>query len=164
MHRLMRRMLPLSVVVPGIACDQITKAAAVTHLQGAMQQVYLGGVFHLRYAENPGAMMSVGEHLPTSVRVAVVALVTIALFGALAWTFWSARATALQAASVALVVAGGFGNVCDRIANQGRVVDFMQLAVGPFHSGIFNVADVAIVVGAVACIIAFGTARAPTPN
>ena len=47
---------------------------------------------------------------------------------------------------VALFVAGGASNLVDRIA-YGVVVDFMNVGIGPLRSGIFNVADMAIVLG-----------------
>ena len=48
---------------------------------------------------------------------------------------------------LSLVAGGGVGNVIDRIFNNGAVIDFIRLGIGPFRTGIFNVADVAIVVG-----------------
>ena len=47
---------------------------------------------------------------------------------------------------VCLVFAGGASNWVDRVA-RGSVVDFMNVGVGPLRTGIFNVADVAIMVG-----------------
>ena len=46
-----------------------------------------------------------------------------------------------------LFVAGGSSNWIDRVLH-GRVVDFLNLGVGPIRTGVFNVADVAIVAGA----------------
>lgn len=46
-----------------------------------------------------------------------------------------------------LILAGGFGNLYDRAINDGRVVDFMLLQLGPLQTGIFNVADIAIMAG-----------------
>jgi signal peptidase II len=48
---------------------------------------------------------------------------------------------------VALFVAGGASNLVDRIAH-GVVIDFMNVGIGPLRTGIFNVADVAIMLGA----------------
>ena len=45
-----------------------------------------------------------------------------------------------------LFVAGGASNWIDRIM-RGSVVDFLNVGVGPVRTGIFNVADVAIVLG-----------------
>ena len=54
------------------------------------------------------------------------------------------------ALGLALLIAGGAGNLIDRVARPGgRVVDFAQLGVrlGPLdaRTGVFNVADLAIV-------------------
>jgi signal peptidase II len=57
----------------------------------------------------------------------------------------AARATFIFA--LALVLAGGSSNLIDRFANDGYVVDFINLGVGPIRTGIFNVADVAITAG-----------------
>jgi signal peptidase II len=47
---------------------------------------------------------------------------------------------------VCLVLAGGASNWVDRVV-RGSVVDFLNVGVGPLRTGIFNVADVAIMVG-----------------
>ncbi len=48
-----------------------------------------------------------------------------------------------------LVLSGGLGNLVDRIINDGRVIDFMNIGIGSLRTGIFNVADVCITVGVV---------------
>ncbi len=58
--------------------------------------------------------------------------------------------------AIALVVGGGLSNLIDRLVNEGRVVDFMQLGIGPLRTGVFNVADVAIMGGlAVMLVVVF---------
>ena len=52
----------------------------------------------------------------------------------------------LAAAGLLLFVAGGMSNLIDRIA-MGSVIDFLNIGIGPFRTGIFNVADVAIMAG-----------------
>ena len=47
---------------------------------------------------------------------------------------------------VALFVRGGVSNLLDRIIH-GAVVDFMNVGIGPLRTGIFNVADMAIMLG-----------------
>ena len=59
----------------------------------------------------------------------------------------------LTLVAVSLFVAGGIGNLIDRLANDGRVIDFMQVGVGWLRTGVFNVADMAITLGA-ACLLA----------
>ena len=45
-----------------------------------------------------------------------------------------------------LLWTGGVSNVLDRAA-RGFVVDFLNVGVGPVRTGIFNVADVAVMLG-----------------
>jgi signal peptidase II len=42
---------------------------------------------------------------------------------------------------------GGMGNFIDRTTNNGAVVDFLNVGVGSLRTGIFNIADVAIMLG-----------------
>lgn len=58
-----------------------------------------------------------------------------------------------------LVLSGGLGNLVDRIINDGRVIDFMNIGIGSLRTGIFNVADVCITVGVV--VLIFQALRRP---
>jgi len=49
---------------------------------------------------------------------------------------------------LSLVLAGGVGNLVDRIRYDGVVVDFLNVGIGPLRTAIFNVADLAILAGA----------------
>jgi signal peptidase II len=49
--------------------------------------------------------------------------------------------------AIALVIGGGLGNLIDRIVHDGRVVDFMQVGFPWLRTGVFNVADMAIMTG-----------------
>jgi signal peptidase II len=49
--------------------------------------------------------------------------------------------------AAALIIGGGFSNLLDRLYNDGLVVDFMNAGIGPVRTGIFNLADVAIMAG-----------------
>jgi signal peptidase II len=56
-----------------------------------------------------------------------------------------------HAVGLALFVSGGASNWIDRVV-RGSVVDFMHVGVGPVRTGVFNVADVAIMVGAIVVV------------
>ena len=49
--------------------------------------------------------------------------------------------------AVALLLAGGIGNLLDRLFHGGLVIDFLNMGIGPLRTGIFNVADMAIMAG-----------------
>ena len=64
---------------------------------------------------------------------------------------------------LALVLAGGVSNLFDRVTRQGLVTDFILVRVGPFHTGIFNLADLVIVIGIAAVASALAKrGRAPS--
>ena len=58
-----------------------------------------------------------------------------------------------------LLLAGAVGNLIDRIRLDGLVIDFLNLGIGPLRTGIFNVADMAIMAGAVLLVIPVAAAR-----
>ncbi|MGD9721635.1 MAG: signal peptidase II [Pirellulales bacterium] len=148
------------VLASCVGCDQFTKRVAQSHLKGRLPHSYCGDVFRLQYAENPGAFLGLGGDLPATARTIVLigfnGLIAIGLVVAVAlgWHF-----SVWQLVGCALLLAGAIGNLIDRLRFDGLVIDFMNLGVGPLRSGIFNVADVAIVVGALA--LALPLAAAP---
>lgn len=145
----MRVLALLALLVPCVACDQATKAMAVADLKGSAGHVFFGGLVRLVYAENPGAFLGLGRGLPDGVRVALFSgIVAVALLAAA--VFLSVKKLPRWAfVGGALMLAGGVGNLVDRVARPGhRVVDFAQVGVGPVRTGVFNVADVHIMAGA----------------
>ncbi len=99
----------------------------------------------LQYAENPGGFLSVGAHFPRSCARVCSPSVTashcrdrgrrdsVSLEG---WPL----------VGLLLFVAGGASNLIDRVAH-GNVIDFINVGIGPLRTGIFNVADVGIMLG-----------------
>ena len=53
-----------------------------------------------------------------------------------------------------LMMGGGVGNLIDRIFNDGAVVDFLNIGIGSVRTGIFNVADMSIMLGLVLFLLA----------
>ncbi len=152
----MRFLALLALLLPCVACDQATKVLAVQHLKGADVVHVVDGFFKLTYAENPGAFLSLGRSLPEGIRQGVLIGVVGLLLSGLLWVLLRKKLAPTTFAALALLLAGGVGNLIDRVARDGgRVVDFALLQVGPVRSGVFNVADVYIVVAAV-MLVAFG--------
>jgi signal peptidase II len=147
------RALLLVAMVGTVGCDRITKRMAVESLMGAPAVSLLGDTIRLDYTENTGGFLSAGAGLPPRVRTAVFTVGTAAMLagivGLALWMRWRGMA----ALGLALIVAGGASNLADRILH-GRVVDFLNVGLGPIRTGIFNVADVAITAGAVLLLFA----------
>jgi signal peptidase II len=139
-----------------VGFDQITKSIAKRSLAGEAPREYLAGVVRLEYAENVGSFLSLGASLPAEGRFWIFTVFsTLLVLGLTLYVLRSSEQTPLLVfLGIALVIAGGLGNLIDRLAHQGRVVDFMQLRAGPLQTGVFNVADVALMAGIGLALIA----------
>ena len=143
----------LLLVAATIGCDRVTKRLATETLAGTPAQSFLADTVRLTYAENTGGFLSLGDGMSPALRTAVFTVATGALLLALAFVAWRQRNQAWHAAAFALFVAGGVSNWLDRL-NDGRVVDFMNVGIGWLRTGVFNVADVAIMLGVAMYVIA----------
>ena len=76
----------------------------------------------------------------------------------------SARASRSQLAALAVLCGGGLGNWLDRVLHDGAVTDFVSLGFGHFRTGIFNLADLAIIAGIFWLIAATRHREAPLPE
>ena len=143
----LRRGVFLCLLLAGAAgCDRVTKHLAVTTLAGAPGQSFLADTVRLQNNEKPGAFLSLGATWAPSTRVVLFQLGN-ALFLAVA-AFLASRYRWSRVANCGLVLflAGGLSNLADRLA-IGSVIDFLNVGIGPIRTGIFNVADVAIMAG-----------------
>lgn len=146
-------LVSLLLLLSSVGCDQVSKRAASQWLLGQPVRSYLGDTFRLLYIENTGAFLGMGASWPELVRFIVFTLAssTIVVL-ALAWLatkVWRKDPNpnwVIIVGSV-LMLAGGLGNLVDRVFRGGAVIDFMNVGIGPLRSGIFNVADVQIVLG-----------------
>jgi signal peptidase II len=152
MTRIGVRLLLLVVIGTTIGCDRVTKHVAATTLADGPGRSFLAGSVRLEYAENTGAFLGVGADWPPTIRTAVFAvgngLILFALTLVALRDGWPRHALL----GVALVVAGGASNLFDRITD-GRVIDFVNVGIGSVRTGIFNVADMAIMLGAGVLVI-----------
>ena len=143
--------LVITAVLVGL--DQLTKWFTVSNLKGADPLVLIDGVFELTYLENRGAafgMMQGARWIFVAfTSVVMVALLAVLLFGRY-------RRYHLFNVSVLLIIAGGIGNLIDRVVN-GFVVDMLhfQIAAVGFDFPVFNVADCYVVIGAILTLFFF---------
>jgi len=153
-----RRVELLVLLLLLIGADQATKHLARGALSGDSPRHF--GVVTLLYTENSGAFLSIGSNLPGRLRAAIFdGIVSIALGAAAFVLFRGGVKSAADEVAVALIIGGGVGNLIDRLRFHGRVTDFLYLSAGPLHTGVFNVADMAITVGIVWLLLAWGFAR-----
>ena len=148
MKKFIKRLQPIeyiiytAIIATVIAMDQITKALAVKFLMPIDTQPIIEGVLHLTYAENEGAAFGIlANHrwVFMSVSIAAIAIFLFLLYAGVL------RGNLLYTSSIALMIAGGIGNMIDRIA-LGYVVDFIDFRLIDF--AIFNGADSFVCIGA----------------
>ena len=131
-----------------LVIDQAVKVAVRGSLQPGEEREVLGSVVQLTYVRNTG--VAFGQ---LSGNGALVALLVAAAVGILLWYFLTHLDTPWIWLPAGMVVGGALGNVVDRVG-QGAVTDYVKLPGWPS----FNVADVAIGVGA--ALVALGLLRA----
>jgi len=66
--------------------------------------------------------------------------------------------------ALALLAGGGTSNLLDRLLYDGRVTDFLNVGIGSLRTGIFNLADMAIMAGALLLVLKKrASAAGPSP-
>ena len=150
-HPKLRTRLILMFVLVGslVGCDQVSKLYVQANWKHAPPQSFLNDWVRIQYAENQGAFLSVLANCSPTTRFWCL---TVGNAAALIWVaaflLMRHRIDYLSLAAFLLILAGGIGNLIDRIVH-GIVVDFLIVdsGWGWLRTGIFNVADMAIMLG-----------------
>jgi signal peptidase II len=153
-------LLVLAAVLFG--CDHATKFAAKVTLERAPAMAIAPAV-ELRYTENDDIAFSAFHQLGVPRSRPVLIALGVAAIGAIGVSLVRAfRRNREEAApmgraaqvGVALVLGGALGNLADRVL-RGYVVDFIHVRGWP----VFNVADIAVVLGAGLLVLSVSRAR-----
>ncbi len=129
-----------AVVAVLVAADQLTKLWAVRVLQYVDSIPFIPGILEFRFTLNDGAAFSMLGGKQTF----LILFTSLALLILTVYLVFRMPASRLEYAAWTLVLAGGIGNLIDRVAN-GAVVDFWNVLFMNF--AIFNFADVLVTVG-----------------
>ncbi|NBW41053.1 signal peptidase II [bacterium] len=141
-----RILIPIALFV--VISDQYTKNLVVQHFEPLELLPVIDGFFNLTLHYNKGAAFGLFHDLPDGIRQitlwGVSGLAVLAVLYFLLYEFYADR---LGVISMSLILGGAIGNGIDR-AVLGKVVDFLDFYVGSYHWPAFNIADIAISVGA----------------
>jgi len=138
---------PFVMTMALVAVDQITKALIVAHIKlGTIAWTAFGDFFWLVRQQNTGVAFSMGDSLGVQLRTALfIALPMILVLGLLIYYFRSDEPSFFQRWLIAGIVAGGVGNLVDRVFRPLGVVDFLSFKFyglfGLERWPTFNVAD-----------------------
>lgn len=127
--------------------DQMTKAWAVRNLRFGGDRSLIENFLNLSYAQNTGVAFSMLDDHGDAGRWGLSALAGAAAVLVLFYFWRIPRTHDRLLSALALLLAGIVGNLTDRV-RLGFVVDFIDVQFGSWHYPTFNVADMAICVGA----------------
>ncbi len=131
-----------------VLVDQATKWLLAANIQLHDSLSVIPGFFRLTHVENRGAAFGLFSDSPGEWKVAMLilfSLVALVVVSSLLWK--NSHAMNATGFALSLILGGALGNLWDRVLT-GHVVDFLDFSLGPYHWPAFNVADSAIVIGA----------------
>lgn len=129
-----------------VGLDRLTKWLVVSNmeLKDTIHVIKIGDtqVLNIYYCLNDGAAFS---KLSGKTIFLIVVTSAVILWLLYLMVFGKVKRPVYMAA-VSLIIGGGIGNLIDRIFNDGKVIDFIDVRIINF--AIFNVADICAVCGA----------------
>lgn len=150
MRYLIRTILITGLLFFCIGCDQTTKTLARTYLLNEPTMSFLNDVFRLQYIENTGAFLGIGNNFPPALRFWLLTVIVSAfLLAGIIYLFFNKKLTPKYIITYSFILGGGISNLFDRLINNGKVVDFLNVGIGNIRTGIFNVADMLIMFGTI---------------
>jgi len=146
-------MIVFGLLALNIGCDQVSKNVARKSLEYYERTEVIGQYFVLTKIENKGAMLGAFSSLPEDVRFVVLGIVpAIVLLLGLGLLLRQEKTHIIRIVGFCLVIGGGAGNIIDRLL-YGSVTDFMILSTGQWQTGIFNMADVSVMLGTLLVLV-----------
>ena len=149
----------VAIVASVVALDLITKLWIQRTFRLYEQVEVIGDYVRLTYIYNPGAAF--GIHVGEYSRVVFLVLSLGALI-ALAAMYWTTPLyDRIRLSSIALICAGALGNLIDRVRSHRGVVDFLDVGIGTVRWPVFNVADMAVTIGAILLALSLWSEDSP---
>lgn len=150
---IIRAFIIFSILAINVGCDQISKSIVRKRIQDNEHISVVDNYVMLLRVENKGAFLSLGDSLPKTVRFILLSLFPLAVLGfGIGYLFMKKNITKATLLGFAFVIGGGIGNLYDRLV-YGSVTDFVHIDFVIFQTGIFNMADVSIMVGMAIVVI-----------
>jgi signal peptidase II len=141
--------------------DRVTKSLVAQRISLHDSIPIIPGFFSLTHVQNRGAAFGLFDESPTQWKIAILILFSIVALVVVATLLWkNGHAVSATGVGLSLVMGGAIGNLWDRLF-AGRVVDFLLFYIGSYHWPAFNVADTAIVCGAMLLVAEIVFAKNP---
>ena len=151
---IIRIVLILLIITVNIGCDQFSKTIVKRSVLPYETIRVLNDHLTVTRVENSGAFLSAGDSMSKVSKQIFLTLVPIIAM-VLGLTYLVVKPVSNNTLiGLCFVIGGGVGNLFDRIL-YGSVTDFLYVKFGFFQTGIFNMADVSIMVGIFVILLQF---------
>ena len=147
------RTVHFSLALLIVLLDRWTKRLVAARIAMYSHIQIIPGFFRITHTENTGAAFSLFADSPSHWKTVLLigfSLVAMVIVSVLLWK--QTRPLTITGVALAFILGGAVGNLWDRVAS-GRVVDFLLFYVKQYQWPVFNLADSAIVVGAILLVI-----------
>ncbi|MFD2551998.1 signal peptidase II [Bizionia sediminis] len=138
----------ITIIVFNIIIDQVSKIIVRAEVVPGSQTPIIGDLFTLHNVENSGAFLGMGSDFNPVMRVIfLLGLPTLVLGYVVYYLFKNKTLDKLSLVGFCCIVGGGVSNVFDRFV-YGSVTDYFHIDLGGvFRTGIFNIADMSVMLG-----------------
>jgi len=145
---MVRKLLILLVICCNIGCDQLSKDLVRKHVAPGEFIHLVQDYFILTNVENTGAALGLGKDLAPLPKQLLLNVLPLAVLLYICYRIFRRNRIALGLGmAFAFIIGGGIGNLIDRFL-YSSVTDFFFARASFFKTGIFNMADVSVTVGA----------------
>jgi signal peptidase II len=134
------------VLIANVGCDQISKNIARKSLSHDETIGLFNDYVTIMRVENTGAFLSAGHNLPPTLKMLLLTILPVFILVVGLLYVLTKNFSKITTLSICFVIGGGAGNIYDRVMH-GSVTDFLHIDFVVFQTGIFNMADVSIMVG-----------------
>jgi signal peptidase II len=144
---------PLLIALAVLLLDRITKRVVAQTIPLDDVINIIPGFFRLTHLENTGAAFSLFADSTSPFRTTLLIVFSVAALAVVSILLWKDRRVFHSGTlALSLILGGALGNLWDRLVD-GKVTDFLDFYLGAHHWPPFNVADSAIVVGALLLLL-----------
>lgn len=143
-------MLYFAVAALVVILDQASKRLVWETFRYSGGMEIIDGFFRITLSKNRGAVFGILSEF--NAYLLVIRIVAIAVLAFFAYRMRFAPLS--KRVYLGLILGGAFGNLIDHLAS-GEVLDFLDMGIGPHRWPTYNVADIAVTVGALLLIFGY---------
>lgn len=144
---LVRAFIILTLIAGNVGCDQVSKSIVREKVDYHENIELIEDYFILTKVENTGALLSLGSTLsPGLKKLVLLVLPSLMLLSLMVFVFIRHELDKQVLLGLTFIVGGGIGNIFDRFL-YGSVTDFLHIDLGLLKTGVFNMADVSVMMG-----------------